>query len=185
MYIIQSRAQVLILKFLLVPTVSWLPSRYKVRLATLDQVSPGSVLCLRFHVCTGSEVPQKAGVCLKGRSSQKPCCPWRRWQLGLPRHWEPLGTSGNALILQGSSIIDKSLMPCSLLNWSIPKTVFKNLIWCHSQIFLTSLYGTFIYYSHLSVKILVCNKFFTLGSFVCKWHWHITFSSLFSLIYTY
>lgn len=35
----------------------------------------------------------------------------------------------------------------------IPKTILKNQIWWHSQI-----KGKFIYYSHLSVKFLLCNK---------------------------
>lgn len=83
MYIIQTRAQILIPKFPLVTTVSWLPSRFKVRLATFCQASLVSVLCLYFHVHTGKEVPQKVGDWLKGTSSQKSYCPGESWQLSL------------------------------------------------------------------------------------------------------
>lgn len=71
MYIIQTRAQIVIPKFLLVTTASWLPSRYKVRVATLCPASLISVFCLCFCVHIGSEVPQKVGIWLKGRSSFK------------------------------------------------------------------------------------------------------------------
>lgn len=45
MYIIQTRAQIPIPKFPLVTTVSWLPSRCRVRLAPLSR-APGPALCL-------------------------------------------------------------------------------------------------------------------------------------------
>lgn len=59
MYITGTKAQILIPKFPLATTVSWLLSRCKVRLSNRHEVPSVTVLCLCFCVHPSSESAQK------------------------------------------------------------------------------------------------------------------------------
>lgn len=90
MYIIQTRGQILIPNFLLVTTVSWLPSKYKVRLATLS--SRPSLSSLPLLPCPHRQRGPSESRCLaQGRIEPKALLPLK--ELAAPS--SPLKSSGN------------------------------------------------------------------------------------------